>query len=114
MKDQNEFRSEEYSQFGENQKKRDQTSHHTQPHFFNQPTYQAPNRKDSESKGSDIYLKVLIDENNQLKRDVKELTEVLNKFRKGIGNKKRRILNEIVSLISTKNSFDKRLSLIHI
>jgi vacuolar-type H+-ATPase subunit D/Vma8 len=81
------------------------TTHSTQPQFFNQPTYQTGKE---EAQGSDMYLKILIDENNQLKRDVRELTETLSKFRKGIGSKKRRILNELVSLIATKNSFDER------
>lgn len=85
--------------------KKDGQSHSNTPQFFNQPNYQNPA---SENHGNNIYLKVLIDENNQLKRELKEMTEVLGKHRKGVGNKKRMILNEIMSLISTKNTFEER------
>jgi hypothetical protein len=49
-----------------------------------------------------------MEENSKLKRENELLMEQLMKVKKGIGNKKRRILNEIASLICTKNTFESR------
>ena len=86
----------------------EQTSHTNQPQFFNQPNYQTPTPQEGKSAESNMYLKVLIDENNQLKKELKEMSELMLTFKRGIGSKKRRILNEIMSLVQTKNAFDER------
>lgn len=84
------------------------TSHHNQPTFYNQPHYLGATQKEPEGQNPNIYLKVLIDENSQLKKELREMTEMVSKFRKGIGSKKRQILNELMNLISTKNTFEER------
>ena len=63
-----------------------------------------PNR----NKNSDIYIKMVMEENIKLKKEIEILTEKFKKLKKNVGNKKRRILNEIASLISTKNMFESR------
>jgi hypothetical protein len=83
-------------------------SHQNQPHFYNQPHFQSSSQGNPDAQSSNIYMKVLIDENNLLKKELKEMTEMVGKLRKGVGSKKRQILNEIMNLVSTKNAFEER------
>jgi hypothetical protein len=93
---------------GDNQNNQEGTSHTNHPHFYNQPHYQMPNGQPGSNQNSDVYIKMIFDENAKLKKEVEILTAKFTKLKKGVGNKKRRILNEIASLISTKNAFESR------
>ena len=84
-------------------------SHSNHPHFYNQPHYQMPGGTEPvRGDENNLYVKLLIEENNKLKKEVEIMSERFEKLKKGVGNKKRKILNEIVSLICTKNAFESR------
>ena len=84
------------------------SSNKNTPHFYNQPNYQMPGFTNKNGKESSFYINFIMEENSNLKKENLILIEKLKKLKKGVGNKKRRILNEIANLISTKNSFESR------
>lgn len=59
-------------------------------------------------ENQDMYVKIIFDENAKLKKEIEILKLKLQKLKKNVGNKKKRILNEIASLIRTKNAFESR------
>lgn len=93
---------------GDTQNTQEGASHTNHPHFYNQPHYQMPPNAPGNAQNSDVYVKMIFDENAKLKKEVEILTLKLGKLKKGVGNKKRRILNELASLICTKNAFESR------
>ena len=93
---------------GENQNTQEGASHTNLPHFYNQPHYQMPRGSHGGNQNSDVYIKMIFDENAKLKKEIEVLNERLVKLKKNVGNKKRRILNEMASLICTKNAFESR------
>lgn len=95
-------------QTGDNQNVQEGTSHANHPYFYNQPHYQLPGMGQASAENQDMYVKIIFDENAKLKKEIEILNEKFIKLRKNVGNKKKRILNEIASLIRTKNSFESR------
>lgn len=67
------------------------------------PGMQAPN-----AKTPNFYVNLIVEENTKLKKENELLIEKMKRLKKNVGNKKRRILNEIANLICTKNSFESR------
>jgi SMC interacting uncharacterized protein involved in chromosome segregation len=67
-----------------------------------------PHGQSNGAPNSDVYIKMIFDENAKLKKEIEILNAKLGKLKKSVGNKKRRILNEMASLIATKNAFESR------
>ena len=67
-----------------------------------------PGYPQGNSKDSGVYFNFVMEENVKLKKENELLIEKLTRLRKGVGTKKRRILNEIANLICTKNAFESR------
>ena len=94
----------------DNPNNQDGPSHANHPYFYNQPHYNLQGNESARAGGeeSNVYIKLIIKENEKLKSEIEILQEKLERTVKGVGLKKRKILNEIVALISTKNSFESR------
>lgn len=96
------------NEMGENQNFQEGSQSRNMPHFFNQPHYQMSGAQGPNAKTPNFYVNLIVEENSKLKKENELLIEQIKKLKKNVGNKKRRILNEIANLICTKNAFESR------